>query len=299
MSPGASGAPEPPRLAVIGLGALGAPVAGRLVATGEHRVVGYDLDPARADAVPGLTRAASPTAAARGACIVLTCLPTSADVAAVVDDVLPVLEPGALLLDLTSGEAAATRALGARLAARGVRLVDAAVTGGVARAATGDLAVLLGGAPDDVAEAIRVLAPVGSTFLHGGPLGAGQMLKSLNNLVSATGLAIAGEALRIGAAHGLAPELVVQVLNAGSGRNHATETKLVPHVLTGAHASGFGLDLMVKDLGLALALAEDGRVETPLARAVLDRWRSVGAALGPGRDHTEIARIHPRPEDAP
>jgi 3-hydroxyisobutyrate dehydrogenase len=221
---------------------------------------------------------------------VVTILPTSDHVASVVDEVAEVLAPGAVVVDMTSGVPEATRRIAAGLAERGVALVDVAVSGGVSRAADASIALMAGG-DDAVLDRVQpMLDAVGRATFRCGGVGTGQAMKSLNNLVSAGGLLVAVEALLAGSRAGLDPATMVDVLNESTGMNNATQVKLKQFVLSGAYDSGFGLDLMVKDLGIALGVAREGDVETPLSDVLVELWRDAAAQLGPGRDHTEIAR---------
>lgn len=287
-------------VAFIGLGAMGSPMAANLVRAGFAVTVHDVREPVRAAFVaahPGARAAASPAEAARGADVLVTMLPTTDVVEAVLFGAqgvatLPHL-PG-LLLEMSSGQPQRTRALAARLEARGTAVLDAPVSGGVKRAADGSLAIMVGGLPDVLERARPLLQALGSSVTHVGGIGAGQALKALNNMCSAAGLLIAGEVLRTAQRFGLDPELVVDVLNASTGMNNATRLKLKPFVLSGTYASGFGLDLMVKDLGIACELAQDLGATMPFAQACRDLWREAGHTLGPGRDHTEIARLSAR-----
>lgn len=280
------------RVALVGLGNMGDPIAANLVSAG-FDVVGVDAVPGRAAqwaARTGGSHAAAAADAARGADAVVTILPTSEHVAAVVADVVPVLDAGAVLVDMTSGVPAVTRRLAGDLAARGVALVDVAVSGGVSRAADATIALMAGG--DDVAldRVQPLLDAVGRATFRCGGVGTGQAMKSLNNLVSAGGLLVAVEALLVGATAGLDPATMVDVLNESTGMNNATKVKLKQFVLSRSYGSGFGLDLMVKDLGIALGLADAGELDVPLSQALVSLWRDASERLGPGRDHTEIAR---------
>jgi len=280
------------RVAFVGLGNMGDPIAANLVSAG-FDVVGVDAVPGRAAqwaARTGGSHAAAAADAARGADAVVTILPTSEHVAAVVADVVPVLDAGAVLVDMTSGVPAVTRRLAGDLAARGVALVDVAVSGGVSRAADATIALMAGG--DDVAldRVQPLLDAVGRATFRCGGVGTGQAMKSLNNLVSAGGLLVAVEALLVGATAGLDPATMVDVLNESTGMNNATKVKLKQFVLSRRYSSGFGLDLMVKDLGIALGLADAGELDVPLSQALVSLWRDASERLGPGRDHTEIAR---------
>lgn len=281
---------------LIGLGRMGQPMAARLAGAGFALVLN-DQDQARAAglaAALGGQVAETPRALAAQADIIITMLPTSAEVAAVVqgaDGVLAALRPGTLLIEMSSGQPARSRALAAEVVAAGGRFIDAPVSGGVARAETGQLAIMAGGDPADIATARPVLDCLGSSILATGPVGTAHAMKALNNLCSAAGLLIASEALAIGRQAGLDPAVMVDILNVSTGMNNATRTKLAPFVLSGQFNSGFGMDLMVKDLGIALDVAEGGGVEAPFAALCRQIWAEGASRLGRGRDHTEIARL--------
>ena len=199
-------------------------------------------------------------------------------------------DPGVLVVDMSSSDPADTQAMGALLAERGVAAIDAPVSGGIKRAATGELAIMAGGEALDVERARPVLEHLGRRIFHCGPLGAGGAMKSLNNLLSAAGFAATIEVLQIGRRFGLEPGLMLDVLNASTGRNNTTEVKIAPFVLSGRFDSGFALDLMVKDLTTALALAERTETDAPLSRLALELWREAGGDLDAGADHTALAR---------
>lgn len=277
----------------VGIGNMGWPMAANLVAAG--------LDVTVCDAVPG--RAASFAAdvggtaapgvaeAAVGADALVTMLPTSDHVVRVVGEARPALGSGAVVVEMSSGVPSVTRALAADLAGDGVALVDCPVSGGVARAVTGDLSIMAGGDDDALARVEPLLSAIGSSVHRCGGVGAGQAMKALNNLVSAGGFLVGIEALLIGRRCGLEPERMVDVLNASSGTNNSTQRKFGPFVLSRAFDSGFGLDLMVKDLGIALQMAREEGVAAPFSALCAELWASAGGLLGPGRDHTEMARF--------
>lgn len=200
------------------------------------------------------------------------------------------LHPGSLVIDMSSSVPASTRALAQRLADLGSDLVDAPVSGGRIKAETGELSTMVGGSDEAVERARAHLAPMTSTVMHVGPAGAGHAAKALNNLLSATNIAAAAEVLTVAARHGIQPDVMVDVINASTGRSQATEVKYPRHILTGQWDSGFSLDLMVKDLGIARDLAENARVQSPITAAAAELARDAQATLGPGRDHTELVR---------
>jgi len=272
---------------LVGLGNMGRPIAARLAAAVPLRVFDRRPDAMRAAVENGAAPADGLADLARRSDVVITLLPDDAAVRDAVDGLLDGLRPGSVLIDMGSSSPLATRALGRELAERGVAMVDAPVSGGVARAETGRLAVMVGGPPDVVAACRPLLA---EQIFVVGALGSGHALKALNNFVSAAGLLAAGEALVIGRRFGLDPELVVDVFNASTARNNATEHKLKQFVLSRRFASGFSLALMVKDLTTALALADGTGTPAAFGVACRDLWAKAGRALDTGADHTEIVR---------
>jgi 3-hydroxyisobutyrate dehydrogenase len=280
-------------LGFVGLGNMGTPMAQRLAAAGAS-VRASDASAAAREAfgrrVPTATVVGSAAEAAAGAEAILLCLPNSDVVVKVVDDgLLDALEPGAVLVDMSSSEPLRTRALAEPVAAAGHTLVDAPVSGGVSGALAGTLAVMVGG-PDDVVAALDpVLAAIGRPR-HVGPTGAGHALKALNNLMSAAHLLASSEALLAGQAFGLDPEVMLEVVNGSSGRSGSTEVKWPRHVLPGTFASGFGLGLMVKDIRIALDLVASTGTPSRHAASTVALWAEAAAALPPDADHTDIVR---------
>ncbi len=278
----------------IGIGAMGRPMAACLRRHGfalgvfdAHAAVARDFAAAH-----GATAPADLTALARGAGVVITMLPTSRDVAAVLEGgILAALAPGAVVVEMSSGVPAETQRLAALVAAAGGTLVDAPVSGGVARAETGELAIMTGGDAAALARVRPVLEAMGTTILHCGGVGAGQAMKALNNLVSAGGFLIGIEALLIGQRFGLDPGTMVDVLNVSSGMNNSTRGKFRQQVLSRRFASGFGLDLMVKDVTIALGLGRETATPAPFAALCRELWLAAQQHLGPGQDHTALARL--------
>jgi 3-hydroxyisobutyrate dehydrogenase len=222
-----------------------------------------------------------------------------------VDGLLQRLPRGSVVIDMGSCKPGGTVALGERLRAAGIQMVDAPVSGGVPRARTGELTIMAGGEPDAVERCRPLLSAMGNRIFATGPLGSGQAMKALNNFVSAIGLVAACEAVVIGRNFGLQPEVIADVLNGSTGKNNTTEHKLRQFILSESFASGFSLDLMVKDLGIAASVASDTATPTVLAERCLALWQQAQQALGRGHDHTEMARwiesamqIGQRPGDA-
>jgi len=280
------------KIGFIGLGNMGGPMAARLAAAG-HQLRLHDSDQGRARAAAARTGAELADAAtiAEGSDAVITILPTSREVFSAVDAMGEALAPGSVLVEMSSGLPSATQALAARLAGRGVAVVDAPVSGGVAKARTGELAIMVGGPDDAVARVQPLLQAMGEKILRTGPVGSAHAMKALNNLVSAAGFLAGIEALLIGQRFGLDPAVMVDVLNASTGMNNSTQRKFRQFVLSRKFDSGFGLDLMVKDLGTALAVAHDARTPAPFSAQCRELWAAAAALLGPGQDHTAMAEF--------
>lgn len=284
---------ETKRIAFIGIGNMGWPMAACLVGQGHHVRV-FDAVPGRAEAfareVGGEAGQAAANIAA-GMDVVITMLPTSGHVEQALTAADSSIAPGALIIEMSSGLPSVTRTIATRLAERGVAMIDAPVSGGVERARSGTLAILAGGDPAALERAQPVLGAMGSSIHRIGDVGAGQAMKALNNLVSAGGFLVGIEALIIGKSFGLDPALMVDALNSSTGMNNSTKNKFKQFVLSGKFDSGFGLDLMVKDLAIALDVGAAGGTATPFSALCLELARSTVGLLGQGRDHTEFARL--------
>ena len=282
-----------PTVGFIGLGAMGRPMAARVAAAGYPLHV-LDKDTQRAGAIAadlGATWSDTPDGLAQAATLVVTMLPTSAVVAETLDALLPALHPGAVVIDMTSGSPAETQRLATLVAAAGATLIDAPVSGGVPRARTGDLSIMVGGDEAAIARAEPLLRTMGTTITRTGAVGTAHAMKALNNLASAGSFLIGIEALLIGQRFGLDPALMVDVINASTGMSNSSQKKFKQFVLSRSFDAGFGLDLMVKDLGIAMTVAQDTKTPAPMAALVREMWAAAQAMLGPGQDHTAMARL--------
>lgn len=284
----------------VGLGNMGWPMAACLVRAGFPLQV-HDSRQAIAEAFARQLGAVAPggiRALAAASDVVITMLPTSAVVEQVVatgaDTVLSGMRPGTVVVEMSSGVPSLTQTIAERVEAMGGQMVDAPVSGGVPRARTGELAIMVGGDSAIVDSVMPVLSAMGSTVLRTGRVGSGQAMKALNNLVSAGGFLIGIEALLIGQRFGLDPALMVDVLNEATGMNNSTQKKFKQFVLSRRFDSGFGLDLMVKDLTIALGVGQETATPTPFAALCRELWSAAGAMLGPGADHTELAKLSER-----
>ncbi len=264
-------------VAFVGLGQMGRPMAANLEQAG-FSLRSFDLK--------GGGNCESAAEAAVGAEVFLTMLP---DGNAVRECVLGAqLHAGTLVLDMSSSDPVGTRHLGETLAAAGVALVDAPVSGGVKKAIDASLAIMAGGEAAQIERARPLLEKMGGRIFLTGPLGSGHAMKALNNYVSAAGMIAASEALVAGARFGLDPAVMTDILNASSGRNNTTEVKVNQFMLSGTFASGFSAALMVKDVATAAHLAEEVGASAEFARHCTEIWRQALQALGPGADHTAI-----------
>jgi 3-hydroxyisobutyrate dehydrogenase len=285
-----------PTIGFVGVGSMGWPMAALLHKAGYPLQI-VDASSERAQAFVkeiGGTVAASSRALAAASDIIITILPTSAIVQAVLEGpegVLAGLRKDAVVVEMSSGVPTITRALAEQVAAAGAHMVDAPVSGGVPRAKTGELAIMFGGS-EAILERVRpVLSCMGTSITRTGDVGSAHAMKALNNLVSAGGFLIGVEALMIGKRFGLDPSAMVDVLNSSTGMNNSTQKKFKQFVLSGQYNAGFGLDLMVKDLSIALEIGRDTNTPTPFSSMCREMWASCAAMLGPGQDHTAIAKL--------
>lgn len=277
----------------VGLGMMGWPMAHNLAEAGFDLVV-RDADPelqhrfaleheCAAAAVPNDFSPAS---------VVITMLPDDRAVRDVMLEwgggIAAALAPGAVVVDMSSSNPEGTTALGKELAALGLSLVDAPVSGGVQRAGTATLTIMIGADDEDaIGVAQPVLDALGESFFHTGPLGSGHAMKALNNFVGGGTYALVVEALAIGRRFGLTPSTMIDVMNVSTGRSFNTEIVLKEHVITGRYETRFALGLLSKDVGIAAELARSSGVEAPLCELVSERWAGAAAELGPTADHSE------------
>ena len=285
----------PARIVFVGLGNMGSPMAALLAAAG-HALTVIDARPETVSRFvaehPAAVAGRRPLPAGV-ADIAITMLPNIDVVREVMlgpDGIAPALGEGAILIDMSSSSPYGTIALAAELAAAGIAMVDTPVSGGVARAVSGELTIMAGGDAATLDRCWPILQVMAGTLFRTGPLGSGQAMKALNNLCSAAGLLIAAEAVRAGRRFGLDPELMIDVLNVSTGQNNSTLRKFKPFVLPKQYRAGFGLDLMVKDIRAARDIIDREHVAAPLAQACVELWGQAQELLGPGQDHTAIDR---------
>jgi 3-hydroxyisobutyrate dehydrogenase len=277
------------RAGIAGLGAMGGGMCRQLADRG-FDVVAFDLDAELVQAAgehQGVTGVAK--AAELAAPVVLTMLPDGAAVRRVAEQLLPGMASGSLIIDTSSSAPQDTLALAELAAGHGVFIVDAPVSGSPAAARAGELTLMAAGDSASLDRAEPVLGTLGRVF-RVGPSGAGHALKALNNLLSSVNLAAVAEVMLAGRAYGLEPEVMLSVINASTGRNHASETKLPDHVLPGSFDSGFALRLMLKDIRIGTALLDAAGGPASLGRACHELWEKAQADLLATADNTEVVR---------
>lgn len=280
------------KLGFIGLGVMGLPMCRNLRKAG-YEVTAYARRPEVLAEVAkdGVLPAGSPKEVAARSEAVLTMLPDSPEVRAVVlgpDGVLEGARPGSILIDLSSIAPAAAKEVAAALKAKGVRMLEAPVSGGQPGAIAGTLSIMVGGDPADFAECLPVLQAMGKSVVRVGELGAGNTAKLANQIIVALNLAALGEAFVLATKAGVDPEVVYQAIRGGLAGSHAMDAKL-PLLLEGRFDPGFRIDLHVKDLNNALATGRELKAPLPftaLVREVLQTLQVKG--LG-NRDHGALA----------
>lgn len=274
----------------IGLGAMGRPMAANLSRRFPTRVWNRTTAIARQHASDFSTTAIEHLSGARGSDVVLSILPTSAEVEQLVDEVAAVLEPGALWIDTTSGDPVSSRRIADKLGTKRIRFIDAPVTGGTNGAEAATLTIMVGGASEDVEDARPILESMGSKIIHIGDVGAGHAVKAMNNAMLAANLLAASECLLALDRFGIDLRKAFEVLNGGSGRSFASTDLLPSRLIDGNWPVTFKLALHEKDVRIARAIAESLGVESPLIEATARLMKEALADLVPEADYVEATR---------
>lgn len=269
-------------IGLVGLGQMGGAMLRRLSEQGQA-VRGFDLDPDLREAALSPCTGAADVAAP----LVILSLPHARAVESVLAELLPCMPRGSVIADTSTLEPAAARLFSAMAAGGGVAYLDTPVSGGPAGAASGQLSMMVGGDGEALEQARPGLALLAARIIHIGASGAGQVAKLANNLLVATHLAAAAEALRMAAAAGVLPGAILPVINAASGRSAATEVNWPRWIETGAFDSGFTAGLMRKDVRLALGLAGEMAVSLTVCAAAATLWES--SAVPDAADFNRVA----------
>jgi 3-hydroxyisobutyrate dehydrogenase-like beta-hydroxyacid dehydrogenase len=274
-------------IGLVGLGKMGGNMRQRLRKAGIE-VTGFDFNPDISD-VGSLEELVQALPTPR---LVWVMVPAGGPTQATIDQLAGLLEADDLVIDGGNSKFTDDARHAEELGAKGIHFVDCGVSGGVWGLENG-YGLMCGGDEADVEACRPLLGELGSKVLHVGPCGAGHALKALNNLLSASNLAAAAEVLTVARAFGIEADVMVDVINASTGRSQATEVKYPKHVLTGSYDSGFAMDLMIKDLRIARSLARAEGLQTPVTDAAAETADSARAALArDDLDHTEVARYY-------
>jgi 3-hydroxyisobutyrate dehydrogenase len=287
-------------LSFLGLGAIGAPMAKHLSPPGFSLSV-WNRTPGKAAAFAAANKARhakTPADAARGAGIVITCLPTSREVAALLDGpdgLLASMSKGSILVDCTSGDPATSRQISARLAEKGIGFLDAPVSGGVAGAEAGKLTIMVGGDAAVLARAMPALQAFGEKIVHCGPVGAGHALKSINQALLAVHIWSLGEGLLALAKAGVKPEVALDVINASSGRSNSSMNLFPQRVIGRAFPRTFKLALIDKDVRIGAQFLREQNVPSPVIQLTAELFAAAHKELGEEADHVEAVKVIERP----
>jgi 2-hydroxy-3-oxopropionate reductase len=283
------------KVGFIGLGIMGRPMAKNLMEAGYELVV-HNRSPEKAEELAkegNATAAASPGQVAQACDIVITMLPDSPDVEAVVageGGVLEGIRDGALLVDMSTISPVITKELSQKVREKGASMLDAPVSGGDVGAIEGALSIMVGGSEEDFERARPLFDVMGKAATHVGPIGAGQVVKACNQIVVALTIEAVSEALVLGSKGGVKPEKLVEALSgglAGSAVMEAKKEKFFSHDFE----PGFRIELHHKDLGIALAAGREYGVALP-ATAIVDQMLEALKAKGRGdRDHSALLTL--------
>ncbi len=283
-------------VAFLGLGAIGAPMAGHL-AKPPFELVVWNRTRAKADDFArqkGVRIAATPADAARNAEIVITCLPSSREVGEVLtgdDGIQAAISSGAILVDCTSGDPAASREFAANLASCGASFIDAPVSGGVAGAKAGTLTVMCGGDAAVLERARPALEAFGKKIVLCGGVGSGHAVKAISNALLAVHVWSTAEGLAALKRLGVGADIALDVINASAGRSNASQNLFPERVLTRAFPRTFRLALLDKDIGIAAKLAAESGTPVPLIDLAARLIHEAHIELGEDADHVEAAKV--------
>ncbi len=285
------------RIGFIGLGIMGKPMARNLIKAG-YPVTAFDIVPPALEAVvrDGARPAASAKDVAAASDVVITMLPNSPEVKQAVLGEKGVLEgarPGLILVDMSSIAPLASREIEAKARARGVRMIDAPVSGGEPKAIEGKLAIMVGGAEETFAEVKDILAAMGSTVTRVGEIGSGNVAKLANQMIVALNIAAVSEAMALATKAGVDPEKVYQAIRGGLAGSAALDAKM-PLILKGSFKPGFRIELHIKDLLNALDTAHAVGVPVPLTSGVLEILEALKVDGKGGDDHGGIVQHYER-----
>lgn len=284
-----------PVIGFIGIGAMGKLMSENLLKAGYPLVV-YDIKVQATDGLvaQGASRAATAQELANSCSVVITMLPASPDVEAVILGPRGVAEganSGSIVIDMSSSYPGSTKMIAARLTERGIRMLDAPVSGGTRGARAGTLSIMVGGSEPNYEECRPIFDAMGKNIYYIGGIASGHTVKALNNLCSAVSLAITSEALVVATRLGLDPEKIIEVINSSSGRSWSSEYKFPNFILNGVFNTGFSMSLMNKDVEMATRLGRELHIPMFLGSMAQQLYdHAVGQGSG-GDCHTAIIKL--------
>src|SRR5438309_1560448 len=279
------------KIAFIGLGAMGFPMARHLSKKHELLVWNRTREKAERHAREHGTTVANDLADCASAEVIITMLPTSVEVDEIVDKLLPSLHPGTLWIDATSGDPNASKQTAARLVEKGVRFVDAPVTGATVGAENATLTIMIGGDAADFERARAVLQLCGKTIIHAGAVGAGHAIKVLTNSIMGATVWMTSECLLLAKRYGIDLKTAFAVTNAGSGRSNASENLLPMRLLEGKWPLVFKLVHHDKDIRIAASIAHQQHASTPMLALTQNLFTAALHQLGDQADYIEVAKV--------
>jgi len=269
----------------VGLGAMGSAMA-PLLSKADFNVYGYDIRKFDNNIEINLVTSIKELSDKE---VIIFMLPDGKIVNKVVKELIN-FGTKSIMIDMSSSDPNDTLKLGNELNKQNIEFIDAPVSGGVARAITGELIIMVGGNDVTVSKVDKILNVMGSVK-RAGPLGAGHTMKSLNNYVSAAGLIASFEALNTAKKYGIEARDFIEIINGATGKNNTTEVKLEKFIVSEKYNAGFTLDLMIKDVSIADQLIKKMSLDNPLSKQVLEYLEKSHKILGKNSDHTEVFKI--------
>ncbi|MFZ3579357.1 NAD(P)-dependent oxidoreductase [Virgibacillus sp. DJP39] len=283
------------KVGIIGIGNMGYEIARNFLEKG----VGVGVFDINEEATTNLEKLgakilSSPEQLAINYSFIITIVPNVNIVKSVLlaeDGLLKGFHKGSMLIEMTSSDPAVTKELASIVTGKGYRMIDAPVSGGVSKATNGTLTIMVGGEKRNFDEVKPLFEYIGENVVHVGDIGAGHTIKALNNMISATTLAVTGEALALGKKLGLDPTKMLEVINSSTGRSLSSEQKFPNQIVSRKFKGGFTLDLMVKDLTIAIGLADNERVPMQVSGAAYQLWKEAWGRGNPNLDHTTMVKV--------
>ena len=269
----------------VGLGAMGSAMA-PLLSKADFNVYGYDIKKPKDNNEINIVTSIEELSDKE---VIIFMLPNGKIVNKVVQELIN-FGTKSIMIDMSSSDPSDTLNLGNELSKKNIEFVDAPVSGGVARAITGELIIMVGGNEVTINKVDKILNVMGSVK-RAGPLGSGHAMKSLNNYVSAAGLIASFEALNTAKKYGIESKDFIAIINGATGKNNTTEVKLEKFVVSEKYNSGFALDLMIKDVSIADQLIKKMSSDNPLSKQVLEYLEKSYKIVGQNSDHTEVFKV--------